>query len=299
MKKVFDFSNYVEFLRRSPFDFSKNSSIGCGGFAPVAFYPQSVPELTSLVDRLTEEGIPYCVLGNLTNVLPSDEGMQGAVISTKKLLGITAGERLFAYAGETSGTLLRACKSAGLSGAEFLSGVPCTLGGAAYMNAGAAGKYLSEIVESVLVLRAGKRITLSLEECDYAYKKSVFMKNDDVILGVTLRLQSSTVAEIEKREGSYIERRKHLPKGRSMGCVFKNPEGYAAGELIERSGLKGLRVGGAKVSKEHANFIINEGGTARDIKTLIKLVKNAVLAQYGVALQEEIRYLGENSDTDG
>ncbi len=296
----FDFSTYVEFTRRSPFDFSKNSSIGCGGFAPVAFYPQSVTETTSLVDRLQEEGIPYCVLGNLTNVLPLDGGYNGAVVSAKRLLGITVGERLFAYAGETSASLLQACKRAGLSGGEFLCGVPCTVGGAVYMNAGAAGRYLSELVESVLVLRKGKRITLSAEDCAYAYKKSVFMENNDLILGVTLRLRKRSVEEIEKREEYYLFRRRHLPKGRSMGCVFKNPEGAIAGELVERSGLKGMRVGGAKISEAHGNFIINDGGaTAKDVLALVSMMKNAVYSQYGVELKEEIRYVGEESDFNG
>ncbi len=292
--KEWDLSKYSEFCLQAPFDFAAHSSIGCGGSAKVAFYPQSVEEVASLWNRLTEEGRSFYVLGNLTNVLPSDKDSDCAVISIKKLNGVVLGENIFTYAGTTSGGLLNVCKRENRSGAEFLSGIPCTMGGALYMNAGAGGKYISEIVESVLVLRKGERKLLPLAECGYAYKKSVFMENGDIILGATLRLEDASAAEIALRESYYIDRRKHLPKGRSMGCVFKNPEGGFAGDLIERSGLKGFRLGGVKISEEHANFIINDrGGNAAEIRALITLTKNAVKSQYGVCLEEEIRYIGE------
>ena len=116
------------------------------------------------------------------------------------------------------------------------------------------------------------------------------MENGDVIIGAALSLIHADEAEIEAKEKYYDIRRAHLPKGRSMGCVFKNPNGAVAGDLIERSGLKGLRIGGARISNEHANFIINEGNaTSKDIETLIGIIKNAVFAQYGVRLEEEIR----------
>ncbi len=287
-----DLSKYEGFTRQVPFDFAKNSSIGCGGKARAAFYPQSVEEMIALLCQLEQDGLEYVVLGNLTNVLPSEGYHSRLVISTKKLNGIVVGADVFVYAGATSGELLTVCKREKRTGAEFLLGIPCTLGGALYMNGGAAGKYLSEIVKSVLVLREGKKKLLSVEECAYAYKQSAFMKNNDVILGATLDLEESDDEEIERKRTYYLHRRAHLPTGKSMGCVFKNPEGYAAGALMEGSGLKGLRVGGAKISERHANFIINDrGATTGDIRTLIALAKNAVYAQYGVRLQEEIQYL--------
>ncbi len=285
-------SDYAQFAREHAFSFARHSSIGCGGNAEIAFYPQSAEEMKALVKLLRGRGVPYLVLGNLTNVLPLDEGFEGAVISTKRMNGIVKGKKLFAYAGANSATLLAAAKKENLSGIEFLLGIPCTLGGALYMNAGAAGKYIAEVVESVLVLREGQEILLPVEECGYAYKKSAFMESEDIILGASLRLTPSTPSEIEERENRYAARRAHLPNGKSMGCVFKNPEGGFAGDLIERSGLKGFRIGGAKISEEHANFIINDGGgTAREIRALIALAKNAVRAQYGIELEEEIRYL--------
>ena len=292
MKPAFDLRKYSRFSLQMPFAFSKNSSIGCGGQATVAFYPKDVVELTALIQQLTQDGTRYCVLGNLTNVLPPDGVVDFAVVCMKGLNGIVVGEGVFVQAGVTSGALLRACKAAKRGGAEFLSGIPCTLGGALYMNAGAGDKYISEIVESVTVLREGKRRILSLKDCEYAYKHSVFMENGDIILGATLRFEKATEEEIAKNEEYYLSKRLHLPKGKSMGCVFKNPPSAFAGDLIERSGLKGFRIGGAKISEEHANFIINDrNALSSDVKALIAVAKNAVRSQYGVRLEEEIRYL--------
>lgn len=286
------FSEYAAFRSESPFDLAAHSSVGCGGRAKIVFYPRSTAEMKALVQKLEADGLEWYVIGNLTNVLPADEGTEKVLISTKALSGIAITDGAFAYAGATSGALLTACKRAGKSGAEFLSGVPCTVGGAVYMNAGAGGRYIAELIESVLVLSEGETRLLPVRDCGYAYKKSVFMENRDVILGVNLALETASSEEIERLENAYKERRKHLPKGRSMGCVFKNPEGMFAGDLIERSGLKGLRIGGAKISEEHANFIINDGNaTARDIRALISFIRNAVKAQYDVVLEEEIRYL--------
>ncbi len=281
-----------EAINEGPFCFSACSSIGCGGFAKAAYFPRSIEETVGLVQALKGEGIPYLVLGNLTNVLPPDEGTEKVIVSTKRLKGITIEKRLFAYAGVGSGELLAAAKKANLSGAEFLAGIPCSLGGGLYMNAGAAGVYLAEIVDSVLVLRGGRVESLPVAECAYDYKSSLFMRNRDIILGGALRLQESTPEKIEERRQYFLAKRAHLPKERSMGCVFKNPQGKFAGELIEGSGLKGFRIGGARISPKHANFIVNEGGaTAKDIRALIQLIKGAVAAQYGVQLEEEIRYV--------
>ncbi len=292
MEDALNFADYSDFTLEEAFDFAKNSSIGCGGKAAIAFYPQDITELSMLVAKLKKDGAKYYVLGNLTNVLPIDGFSSRAVISMKKLVGMAFGETVFVYAGVTSGALLRACKHGKRSGAEFLSGIPCTLGGALYMNAGADGRYISEIVESVLVLRNGERRILSVKECGYSYKKSLFMKNEDIILGASLRLEHATEESILEKENYYRQRRLHLPRGRSMGCVFKNPTGNSAGALIEGCGLKGMRVGGAVISTQHANFIINDrGATSTDVCALITVAKNAVYAQYGIRLEEEIRYL--------
>ena len=290
------FSGYMDFTKEEFFDFSKHSSIGVGGVARVAFYPKSTEEIKQLVSRLKRDDLKHIVLGNLTNVLPPDETLEKVVISTKKLVESRIGEQVYVSAGVTSACLLKACRYAKKSGAEFLAGIPCTIGGALYMNAGVNGRYIAEIVESVDVYRDGEIIKLSVNDCKYAYKQSVFMQNNDVILGATLCLTDSDEKHIAAQIGEYIERRKHLPKGKSMGCVFKNPLSQntkiSAGEWIEKSGLKGARCGGAYVSNQHANFIINDGGaTSKDVKELIKLIKERVLSQHNIRLEEEIAYL--------
>ena len=206
------------------------------------------------------------------------------------------GSQVFVAAGLTSGRLLNACRCARKSGVEFLAGIPCTLGGAIYMNAGVRGRYIADIVENVLVYRDGQVEVLSVYECEYAYKSSVFMHTKDVILGATLRLKGSEEEKIRATEEEYWRLRKHLPKGRSMGCVFKNvfQNGVmtSAGEWIEKAGLKGKCCGDAYVSEQHANFIINMGNAkSRDIHSLIQIIKKEVYQQFGITLQEEIQYL--------
>ncbi len=286
------FSAYRYFTREEGFDFCQKSSIGVGGKAEICFCPKSLAELTALLGLLEKDGVAYETLGNLTNVLPPDGDTRKVIVRLKNLQDIFFSECVFAYAGVQASSFTSACKRADLSGTEFLTGIPCTIGGALFMNAGAGGQYIESIVDSVLVWRKGELRLYSKSACEYAYKSSVFMKEKCVIIGANFRLERSTVKEIERKEEEYKNRRLHLPKGRSMGCVFKNPENAFAGELIEKSGLKGMRIGGAKISEAHGNFILNDGGaTAADIKELILLAKNAVFAQYGVRLEEEIRYL--------
>lgn len=277
----------------SPFELSQNSSIGCGGRAEKAFFPKTADELAAIVNALVEARAPYYVVGNMTNVLPADGISKRVFVVTKRLKATAATENgLYAEAGVSSGALLRECKRLSLSGAEFLEGIPCTLGGALYMNAGVQGGYIGDIVESVTVLRAGKLTELPQRECAYAYKTSVFMQNGDAIVGARLRLERAGEATIGERTRFYADRRKRLPKGKSMGCTFKNPKGLIAGKLIEGAGLKGLRVGGAHVSEAHANFIVNDQkATSAQVRSLIGIVKNAVFAQYKIRLEEEIGYL--------
>ena len=272
------------------YDFSKGSTIGVGGKGKAVF-PRSFTELIDVIDGCQCRKIGYRVLGNLSNVLPPEDGGKVLYVITKQLKGLSMGEAPLAHAGVTSAELLKACCKYGRGGAEFLTGIPCTIGGAAYMNAGVSGRYLSEIVRSVIVYEDGCLKTYPKEECGYSYKSSRFM-NGGVIFGVVLNLTQETPQAVAERIDDYRMRRHKLPKGKSMGCVFKNPEGEAAGKLIEEAGLKGLRVGGAVVSQAHANFIINDrNATVADVRSLIEKIKTAVYKNCGVYLTEEIRYL--------
>ena len=290
--RVEDFALFLtsKQIRLSVYDFAKGSTIGVGGKG-YAVFPRSFTELIDVIDGCMARKIPYRVLGNLSNVLPPEQDKKTLYVITKHLKGITMGDAPLAYAGVSSRELLKACKQHGKGGAEFLAGIPCTVGGAAYMNAGAGGRYFSEIVRSVIVYEDGCLRTYPKAECDYAYKHSRFMSHG-VILGVVLELSNLSPQEVQAGIDSCQQRRAHLPKGRSMGCVFKNPDGQVAGKLIEGAGLKGLRVGGAVVSAQHANFILNDqNATAQDVRLLIAQVKEAVYQKYAISLTEEIEYL--------
>lgn len=276
-----------------PFSFSKRSFIGCGGDAPVGYYPKTEEEVKALLNNLNNKREKYVVLGNLSNILPRDENLEASIISTKALREIkTDGNLLYVSAGVSSNALLEKCKTLGVGGIEFLAGIPCSFGGALFMNAGASGEYIAPFVQSVKVIYQDKEIILSKEDCAYAYKSSIFMREKMFILGGTLALPKMSELNFKKRKEYFLSKRAHLPKGRSMGCVFKNPQGDTAGRLIEGAGLKGYRIGGAVVSTKHANFIINDNkATSLDIKKLITLIKSKVFTQYTIQLQEEIRYI--------
>lgn len=292
MNEYFECDLLGNIFTENPFDFSKHSFVGIGGCAAKAYYPKSVSEMQALISFLKSRKKEYCVIGNLSNTLVGDGKIDKAVICTKKMTAMKAGELLYAESGVSSKAFLNFCRKTERTGAEFLAGIPCTMGGALFMNAGVRNKYISEIVESVLVLRDGQEIRLSLQECAYSYKNSLFMQNSDIILGAYFRLEKGELVEIDGKINEYLLLRAHLPKGKSLGCVFKNPSEGSAGEFIERAGLKGSRIGGAYVSMEHANFIINDGAaTADDYKRLIELVQERVQERFGVRLEKEIRYL--------
>ena len=287
--------DYALFLKNrqillQEYDFKQGSTIGVGGVGKAVF-PRSFTELIDVIDGCERRRVPFRILGSLSNVLPPENDRETLYVITRRLKGVTMGDAPLVHAGVTSGELLRQCKLHGKGGAEFLTGIPCTVGGAAYMNAGVSGRYFSEIVRSVIVYEKGELKTYSKDECGYSYKNSRFMRGG-VIFAVVLDLQDCAQSEIERRIAEYEQKRRHLPKGRSMGCVFKNPTGNSAGELIEKAGLKGLRIGGAVVSEQHANFILNDkGATVADVKAVIGRIKTEVFQKLGITLTEEIQYL--------
>lgn len=301
--------------RQTNLNTAEISPMGVGGTCAAAFYPDTLATFTELITALKKAEIPYAVLGSAANVLIPDGSeeaenggagggylLRGALVFTKYLRSIAVdGESVFAFCGVTGAELLYRTRAANLSGAEFLEGIPCTAGGATYMNAGAGGKHVSDILESALVYGDGDMRVYTAKECGFSYKESAFMKRGEAILGITLRLKKSSPAAVEAAISRAKEARAHLPRGKSLGCVFKNPPSLTAGEnrisagkLIESAGMKGRRAGGAEVSKKHANFIVNEGGaTYKDVRSLIEEVRRAVYEMQGVRLEEEIRYLDD------
>lgn len=270
-------------------DFSKHTTIGCGGVAQAVVYPANTEEAAQLLWLLHCERVPYYILGAGANVLPPEVEYEGVVVRFSKLNGLYAdGKRLYAGAGVTGGVLCRFAQEKRLSGFEPFIGIPMTVGGGTAMNAGIQEAHFADVVERVVAVERGRVCTLSLQDCRYGEKDSIFLSGI-AVLGVYLKGTPSCAENIAQRMCYFQTHREKLPRGRSMGCVFVNPKGCSAGKIIDECGLKGLRVGGAVVAQEHANFIINEGGTADDVASLVDLVKQKVFQERGIALREEIR----------
>ena len=285
---------HVRFSR--DFSFSRHTTVGIGGTAPVALYPKNEKELTDTVNFLLERQIPHFFLGQGANVLVSDEGFQGAVVCTigMKKISRMSECRVYAECGATAEQLVRFTAENALTGAEFLAGIPASVGGLAFMNAGADNTYVQSVIETVRVVRSGVLTDVPVYECGYSYKKSVFQTNGDCIAGCVYRFRAGNVTEIAAKVRARRFARSKLPKGRSVGCVFLNPPQGPAGELIERAGWKGFSIGGALVSPEHANFIINTGNaTAKDFRELVGRIRRDIYTKTGIKLQEEFRYIGE------
>lgn len=273
------------------FSFAAHTTIGSGGIASLAVSPQSAEELADVLAFLESQNIPYCFLGAGANVLPPDGVYGGIVVRFHRLKTLYEhGGVIYAGAGVTGGELLRFAKSRSLGSFEPFTGIPMTVGGGVAMNAGIRDKHFSDLVSRVVGIEHGKIRTFSLEECAYSEKNSIFLRGI-AVAGALLKAEHSTPEQIEQETARYLLRRKHLPKGRSMGCTFVNPAGKSAGQIIQQCGLKGRSIGKAHVSNEHANFIINEGESSADIACLIDIVKEEVLRQTGIELREEIRRL--------
>lgn len=283
----------------APYNFSEHTTYGVGGKADIAYFPDCISQAKAVFDGVIKQKVPYVIIGNGSNLLVSDRGFDGVVISVSKLRGIirTGENTLFCLSGTRVSDLLNYCKIKGLSGLEYLTGIPATVGGAAYMNAGVCGVAFGDNIVNVR-LYDGKTVILNNNQCNFGYRYSTMCDINALILGVTVSVNKSDGQTIDERLSYYRNRRHNLPKGKSCGCVFKNPTGFSAGYLIDAAGLKGKRIGGAVVSENHANFILNCGGRADDIKNLISLVKRSVAEKFGIELQEEVVYIGEFNETD-
>ena len=274
-----------------------HTSFKIGGKCDCFVMPKTVCELKSVIDAVKKLDIPYFVLGKGSNILVSDAGIEGAVISTADLNGITVnGEEITAFAGESVASVCTAAYKNGLTGLEFAFGIPGSIGGGLYMNAGAYGGEFSDTVISAEYLdKNGEIKSISVSDMALSYRTSIFKENGGIILSVTFRLQKGDKAEIKAKMDDFLNRRKTkqpLEYG-SAGSTFKRPIGYFAGALIEKNGLKGYSVGGAKVSEKHAGFVINyDNATCDDVKALISHIQKTVKENDGVDLTPEIIFVG-------
>lgn len=275
---------------------SAHTSFRIGGPAALMAFPKNEDELAVLLRAASQCGVKPRILGAGTNVLAPDEGLDGLVICTKDcLLGLRAleGGRIEAMAGETLAHAAVFARGQSLTGLEFAHGIPGTVGGGVYMNAGAYGGEIAQVAEETTVLMAdGTRRVLRGAEQAFAYRTSAFERMECMIAKTVFALRPGDADEIGARMRELMEKRRtsqplELP---SAGSTFKRPAGAYAGALIEASGLRGRGVGGAEVSRKHAGFVVNRGGaTARDVLETIKLVQETVYADSGFRLEPEVR----------
>lgn len=273
---------------------SSLSSMKVGGEAKVVYYPDGAERFIEVIKAARASGERYIVIGNASNIIFSDEGFDGVIISTFKMNGIELSTQGFiAGAGAPLSSVASFAAKAGLSGLEFAYGIPGTVGGAVYMNAGAYGGEMKDCVGAVLCYDAkkGKVLNLCAEELCFGYRKSLFQSGELYALNVEFLLSKGDIEEIIAKMSENMRRRrdKQPLEYPSCGSTFKRPEGDFAGALIEKAGLKGFSIGSAQVSEKHAGFIINRGGaSASDIVRLIEYVQKKVFEATGVLLETEV-----------
>lgn len=277
----------------------KHTTFRIGGNADVFVYANSSETLSRILKILNENTIPFMIIGKGSNLLVNDNGVKGVVVSLEEMKNITlTGDVITAQSGAHLISLCTFAAENSLKGLEFAYGIPASVGGALYMNAGAYGGEMKDVVIGALcITENGETVYINAKDMALAYRSSIFKKENYIILSVDFKLCKGEKDIILKEMNDYFSRRKEkqpLEYG-SAGSTFKRPEGYFAGALIEQNGLKGESVGGAQVSEKHAGFIINKNGaTCGDVLSLIEKVKQTVLKNNGVELEREVILINED-----
>lgn len=275
-----------------------HTSFKIGGNADFMVFPGTVEEIKDIIKLCKKNDVSYMIMGNGSNMLVSDGGIEGVVIKLCADMSEVKieGDRIFAEAGVLLSTLSHKAMENGLSGLEFASGIPGTLGGAVVMNAGAYGGEMKDVIEKIGYMdKYGTVHEMSKDEAKLGYRKSIFSESGDIVLYCTLKLEKGDKKLINDIMLDLNKKRKekqplNLP---SAGSTFKRPEGYFAGKLIEDAGLKGYSVGGAKVSEKHAGFVVNyNNATAGDLKQIISDIQDKVFEKFGVKLEPEVKFYG-------
>ena len=278
---------------------SRHTTFRIGGPADFFVTPEKKEQIGQIIELCRGRNIPYYIVGNGSNLLVGDRGYRGVIIQVfKKMNQIRAeGEKIYAQAGALLSKVAAAALEASLTGLEFASGIPGTLGGALRMNAGAYGGEMKQVTESAQVLTPGGEIlVIPVDELGMSYRTSVISRNDYVVLEAVLKLHRGSQEEIRACMEELKEKRvsKQPLEYGSAGSTFKRPEGYFAGKLIEDAGLRGFRVGDAQVSEKHCGFVINRGAaTAAEVVQLMDQVRMRVKEKFGVDLEPEVKRIGE------
>ena len=269
-----------------------------GGPADILLIPNSKEQVIKSIKICKENNIPFYLIGNGSNILVRDGGFRGVVLSLKNVKNIYVdGEKIEAECGVMLKEVSDKAIENSLTGFEFACGIPGTIGGAVFMNAGAYDGEISKVIESAAVIDENCNIIrLSREELDFGYRSSLVMKKGYTVLSAVFKLEKGQVKTIKELIEDLTNKResKQPLEYPSAGSTFKRPTGYFAGKLIQDAGLKGYSIGGAAVSEKHSGFVINKGNaTAKDITDLIKHIQDEVKKQFGVDLHPEVRIIGE------
>ncbi len=278
---------------------SRHTTFRLGGEAKCLLKIKDKGQLIKLIPYLQITGQDYYILGNGSNLLVGDKGYSGFIVKLDGSMGrvIVSDGRMTVPAGTLMAKAAATARDYSLTGMEFASGIPGTVGGGIVMNAGAYGGEMRQIVESVEVMnRKGEILVLDNDTMEFGYRTSVIKKRPFIVLEAVLKLQVGNRAEIDaKMEELSVKRREKQPlEFPSAGSTFKRPEGYYAGKLIMEAGLRGFSIGGACVSDKHCGFIVNAGGaTASDVKEVIEEVQKRVEEKFGVRLEREVIFLGD------
>lgn len=269
-----------------------------GGPADILLIPNSKEQVIKSIKICKENNIPFYLIGNGSNILVRDGGFRGVVLSLKNVKNIYVdGEKIEAECGVMLKEVSDKAIENSLTGFEFACGIPGTIGGAVFMNAGAYDGEISKVIESAEVIDENCNIIrLSREELDFGYRSSLVMKKGYTVLSAVFKLEKGQVKTIKELIEDLTNKResKQPLEYPSAGSTFKRPTGYFAGKLIQDAGLKGYSIGGAAVSEKHSGFVINKGNaTAKDITDLIKHIQDEVKKQFRVDLHPEVRIIGE------
>ena len=293
--RIHDYLPDLKWVENEPM--AKHTSFRIGGPARRMAFPKTREQLVVLMGFLQDAGVKPLLIGNGTNLLVSDEGLDTVVIDTSaelSRLDLTGDGEITADAGVSLTALAVFAWKNGLKGLAFAHGIPGTLGGGIVMNAGAYGGELKDVVTEVTALYPDGVKVLTPAQLDFSYRHSVFSAGEGIVLGAKLKLETGDKDTIKAEMDELMARRKasqplELP---SAGSTFKRPAGYFAGTLIEGCGLKGCRVGGAEVSPKHAGFVVNVGGaTCADVLALIEKVRKTVYDAHGVMLEPEVKII--------
>lgn len=299
--------NEIEFTKNFPnIEYYLNEPLAnytftkTGGSADMVVFPKTAEEIQAILSYCREQGIPWTVLGNASNLIVRDGGMDGVVILLDRFNQVTIeGAFVSAQAGAKLIEVARLAGAHQLTGMEFACGIPGSIGGAVYMNAGAYGGEIKDVFDyAVVLLEDGEIVKYSNKQMDFSYRHSVLQHEKTIVLTVVFQLQEGNQEAIDERmaELTHLRESKQPLEFPSCGSVFKRPEGYFTGQLIQEAGLQGLKWGGAQISTKHAGFIVNvDHATATDYIELIKHIQKVILEKFNVQLETEVRIIGREN----